>query len=62
MFVKIDANIIYRTWKIRICFSSVVGRVMVQVAGLSPRRPGFMSRSVYVELVVDKVAPRQVFL
>jgi len=32
------------------------------VAGLSPRRPGFAPRSVYVGFVVDKVALGQIYL
>jgi len=32
------------------------------VAGLSPRRPGFNSRPVYVGFVADKFALGQVFL
>jgi hypothetical protein len=32
------------------------------VAGLSPRRPAFATRSVHVGFVVDKVALGQVFL
>jgi hypothetical protein len=31
-------------------------------AGLSPRRPGFVSRSVHLGFVVDEMALEQVFL
>jgi hypothetical protein len=36
--------------------------ILRSVAGLSPRRPKFDSRSIHVRFVVDKLALRQVFL
>jgi hypothetical protein len=44
---------------------SVTGFVMAHrqlSTGLSPKRPGFHSRPVHMELVVDKAAAGQVFL
>jgi hypothetical protein len=44
--------------------TTMTGRTMAQVVsrGLSPRRPGFAPGSNHVGLLVDKVAPGQVFL